>query len=607
MKKKYIRLVFGALSLLSFSAAKAQTYSSGDITAVAIPNMTHDSTTCSSTCMLMYNLTIANSFMNDSVKIVDTNTMSLIYATGNTTGTTPWTVMVPVPIFNSPMPDHMLMGGSMAMFFGPNIKIVCGPDTVYANNNFMLPVSDPCDYGDVSGKMYVDNNGDCTFNSGDVPLNGVQVNALATLTSTSGSFANATASSSAGTYTMTVQKSWMTNYTVALPSSYYFIFPATSCFSGAYTFTTLPQVNVDFPMQCTSNIDVQCGAGSPGNARPLLPFYMQPFVSNLGCDSASGTLTLVKDNRVTYNAALSSNPATYVSGDTLRWNYSNLTNLSSGAYWNSFASSIHLTPNSTVAIGDTLCFRVYANVPAGDVNAANNDQSFCIPVVASYDPNMKEVSPKGTGTQGYIPASTPTLSYTIHFQNTGTAAAYDVSVVDTFDTDVNINSLKIRGTSHNMTPEWIAPRVVKFKFQGINLPDSTSNEPASHGYVSFNINPNTGLAPGTQIKNKGYIYFDSNPAVITNTALNTIAIPTAVYAVTTPGNVNIYPNPATDRLYVENMNSGTITIVNAGGAVVMERAVSGKAELNISHLPAGIYILKAIDNNSTTVKRFTKL
>src|SRR5438105_3523423 len=93
-----------------------------------------------------------------------------------------------------------------------------------------------------------------------------------------------------GNYSMDVQQSWMTSYNVTIPTYYQFIFPSTTCSPTAYNFTTLPQSNVDFSLQCTSNIDVQCYVGSPGSARPNIPFYISPFVNNTGCDPASGTL-----------------------------------------------------------------------------------------------------------------------------------------------------------------------------------------------------------------------------------------------------------------------------------------------------------------------------
>ena len=127
---------------------------------------------------------------------------------------------------------------------------------------------------------------------------------------------------------------------------------------------------------------------------------------------------------------------------------------------------MHLTPDNTVNIGDTLCFFVKSSLLTTDLNPSNNEYTFCLPVVNSYDPNMKEVTPKGEGVNGNIPQTTSTLDYTIHFQNTGNALAYNVFIIDTLDADIDPKSLRILGNSHSMVPEWLTANVVKFNFNG---------------------------------------------------------------------------------------------------------------------------------------------
>ncbi|MGB1032612.1 MAG: DUF7619 domain-containing protein, partial [Flavobacteriales bacterium] len=65
-------------------------------------------------------------------------------------------------------------------------------------------------------------------------------------------------------------------------------------------------------------------------------------------------------------------------------------------------------------------------------------------------------------------------------------------------------------------------RVANFYFENIQLPDSNCCEPDSHGDFTYFIQMNDGLAPETRIENTAYIYFDNNPAVVTNTTWTTI-------------------------------------------------------------------------------------
>jgi uncharacterized repeat protein (TIGR01451 family) len=352
-------------------------------------------------------------------------------------------------------------------------------------------------------------------------------------------------------------------------------------------------------------MDVQCYAGSQGVVRPNIPFMLFPYVNNTGCNLASGTLKLVLDPNVVYNAGLSYNTPNSVSGDTLIWNYTDLTSLSNGAYWNSMMSSIHLTPNASVNIGDTLCFRIFTNLPAGDVDVTNNDYTICLPVVNSYDPNIKEVSPKGIGATGNIPVATNELTYTIHFQNTGNAPAINVSVIDTLDSDILPSSLRILGTNHVLYPEWMAPGVVKFSFYNINLPDSTSNEPASHGFVRFSVKLNVALPVGTVIQNKASIYFDSNPAIVTNTAINTLSNLSGIDDLADAEDlVSVFPNPTTNNFSVSfPSNTQQIQILNSLGQTVQSKIVENQMSAKFQLQGAGIYFIQITTDKQILTKK----
>ena len=167
--------------------------------------------------------------------------------------------------------------------------------------------------------------------------------------------------------------------------------------------------------------------------------------------------------------------------------------------------------------------------------------------------------------------------------------------------------MRILGTSHNMTPQWLTPHVVQFNYNNILLPDSGTNYAASQGEVRFSVALNASIPFGTQIKNTGYIYFDTNPAVVTNTTLNTIALPTSITQVTTGTSIKVYPNPATDQIVVENLNGGELSILNVNGSVMIrQNVVNNKTTIDVSSLPGGVYILKTVNNANTATIKFTK-
>ena len=605
MSKKLILIV---VALISFWGIRAQTYSSSRIHVTVVDSMSHDSTSCSCYSYTTYHITVDTSFAGDSLTLVDTAGGAL-WGAGvyhNTTGASPWIFLAPTEEIVGP-DMNVTPGGGYYDFNYPVIKVTTTLDTLryitlLVDSFWVLP----CQWGNVSGNVYIDYNSNCIFDSGDVEVNTASLR-ISTNYSTAGvsSFDNPLWGSP---YTVDLQKSWLINYNVALSPSFAFIFPFSPCFTTtSYTDSVLPRSGVDFPLKCTNLVDVQCYALSPERIRYLRSFYINPYVSNTGCDTVSGTLTLVKDSRTIYDPALTSFPPDTVHGDTLIWNYSQLTNVSNGAYWNSLFSNVHLSQDSTVAVGDTLCFRVYTNIPPTDVDPTNNDYTICLPVVYSYDPNSKSVVPPGTGPMGILPPGTDTLTYTLEFQNTGTDYAQNVVVIDTLDSHLNPQTLRILGTSALMTPQWLASNIVQFTYDNIMLPDSGTNEAASHGQVRFSIAMNAGVPAGTTIKNTGYIYFDTNPAVVTNTTNSTLSTPSATALPALPAGVRIFPNPSTDMLTIDGMDAGVISVQNMNGEVMISKAVSGNTmPLDVSRLPSGVYLLRAISNNQACTLRFTK-
>jgi len=138
----------------------------------------------------------------------------------------------------------------------------------------------------------------------------------------------------------------------------------------------------------------------------------------------------------------------------------------------------------------------------------------------SYDPNDIQVMPQGHSNHGYVPMGQE-LTYMIRFQNTGNDTAFMVDVLDTLATALDPLSFEMLASSHEVRYFVERNGALRFLFEDINLEDSTSNELASHGFVLFKVKPFGSVAAGTQALSTAHIYFDSNPAVVTNTVQTT--------------------------------------------------------------------------------------
>jgi len=466
--------------------------------------------------------------------------------------------------------------------------IVIGPDANADTAYYSIVVGDTC--GNINGKLYLDANSDCSYNAGETLFPGIPVllkqnnNVIAT------SYTDAT-----GDYAFSVPSGFTYDIVPALNISNYG-YNVTCPASGQYTNVSVPANGNDFGMICQPGFDLQTYLTGWG-FRPGFNGYVYPYALNTYCQPMNGQLELILDPLTNYVSAIPS--PTSISGDTLRWNFSNLSNSNYWWNWNSFSPQVTIYTPTSAQIGDTVCFTTNVTPTAGDVNTANNTYSTCYEVSNSWDPNMKEVNPNGDIAPGMY-----TMNYSIHFQNTGNDTAFNIFVLDTIDADLDSSTFQAIASSHPMQVDILSGNVVKFSFPNILLVDSTMNEPLSHGQIHYTISTNANLPVGTQIKNTAYIYFDYNPAIVTNTTINTIALLSAANEVSSDNFISIYPNPASTNVLViisEKQMGAELTLINALGQSVMKaKATQKEVNLDVRNLSPGIYNLMLNDGTQNT-------
>ncbi|MDX1651356.1 MAG: T9SS type A sorting domain-containing protein [Brumimicrobium sp.] len=235
---------------------------------------------------------------------------------------------------------------------------------------------------------------------------------------------------------------------------------------------------------------------------------------------------------------------------------------------------------------------------------------YCGVVTGSYDPNDKRGFPIGVSDQHYIKPNQQ-LQYIIRFQNTGTDTAFTVVIRDTLDTDLNIFTVKSGVSSHNYTFRKYGARVLEWTFDDIMLPDSTTDEPGSNGFITFTVDQVPDLPNGTVINNQADIYFDFNAPIITNETSHRIndmitSSPLEVEEIiNAEGNkITVYPNPNNGLLFIELEKITEpirYNITSINGQVVASGKLSQlKNVVDIQNLSSGLYLIQI--NNSETVK-----
>lgn len=111
-----------------------------------------------------------------------------------------------------------------------------------------------------------------------------------------------------------------------------------------------------------------------------------------------------------------------------------------------------------------------------------------------------------------------TASYLIRFQNVGTDTAYQIIIRDTLDPRFDLLSFNMIGASHNYDLVQDGSNIIRWYFDDIFLPDSSSGGSNSLGFVLFTIRPKTFLAPGQTIINRSCITFNQTNTTCTNEA-----------------------------------------------------------------------------------------
>ncbi|KAA3629119.1 MAG: T9SS C-terminal target domain-containing protein, partial [Bacteroidetes bacterium] len=222
----------------------------------------------------------------------------------------------------------------------------------------------------------------------------------------------------------------------------------------------------------------------------------------------------------------------------------------------------------------------------------------CQEVIGAYDPNDKNGYPKGVGEERFIDVGQD-VEYRIRFQNTGTDTAFTVIIEDVLSSHWDMESLRLGASSHPYELEIRGDDTLRFVFNNILLPDSTANEPASHGFIKFKISQQPELPLGTIIENEAAIFFDFNEPVITNTTVHRLGEDylgvVGVNSPVIPGlEVSVSPNPfsETTSIYLSGIEfeEAQLTLYNAQGMLVDQQSFStNKYSLNRGSLAGGIY------------------
>ena len=137
--------------------------------------------------------------------------------------------------------------------------------------------------------------------------------------------------------------------------------------------------------------------------------------------------------------------------------------------------------------------------------------------------------------------------------------------------------------------------------------DSTTNEPASHGFVKYNIYPAENVTPGDIIENEAQIYFDFNQAIATEIVYHEISdnlLSSIVLQSIKENDIEIlvFPNPVSSEAsikFAQDQLPGELNfaIYSLDGTMVLQQSIHASDRISCEAIPNGIYIIRFIIKN----------
>ncbi len=382
----------------------------------------------------------------------------------------------------------------------------------------------------------------------------------------------------------------ITTFTNALGKYYFNVDPdtydVTSLTESPWVLTTQATLEVevtsdnlivddnDFGVNATSEVigvDISLAHGTP-RCNMATRYWIN--YQNLSVIPINGEVVLELDELTPF---VSSSPEpTSIDGNTITWDYADLYPTSSSAI------SVNVQMPDETQMGNEILSSATITTTVGE-DTYTKENIVNEVITCSYDPNDKSVLPKGTTEFGVI-SKDAVPEYVIRFQNEGNAEAYDIEVRDQIDENLDISTLQVIGNSHDVEVFIEEDRWVSFMFKDIMLTYKDDDELESQGFIKYRIELNEDVLPNAPVNNYADIYFDFNPAIVTNNVLNT---------------VECYIVPETPVVSFEESEL-TITSILPAQWYFNEEAISEATNNSFDPADYGLYSVEVTDENGCT-------
>ncbi|NQY09868.1 MAG: T9SS type A sorting domain-containing protein [Flavobacteriales bacterium] len=474
-------------------------------------------------------------------------------------------------------------------------------------NDFGIEGSDiACGY--ISGFVFSDENGNEIYDAGDLPYKGALIQ-IGT-----GEF---TVSDGDGTYSFEYPKDQETTITmipVSNNENYYCsstnittveqVYPAGM---AGYTITLTTGndtiSDLDFGLNQSAPViasDARIVSVRPYSSRAGQDFKAWMDFKNYGNDNTNCVLRLEHDALISFNNA-SMTPKT-VAATYVEWEFSSL----SSYFGHCMEMQFHLDESATAGMelewtGSIGC-DLYDPCP-------NNNSMTRTVEVSSYQKSMTggvgfnsmEVFHSGDEDIDLISADSLDLSYVINYQNVSNDTVFNLTIVDTLPSYLDVTTISRPFSSHHHTMTIVDNNILVLQYDDIVLTDSTSDYLNSYGFAQFNIRMKKNVPYGETITNDAELVYNYNTTFKTNNVdLIIDDFVGAKKGIDETAKIRISSHKQSVR--VETADGGTATVYNTLGQQVMRKKMNqglNKFKLNRN----GIYLIKVTSKSESTTRK----
>ena len=268
-----------------------------------------------------------------------------------------------------------------------------------------------------------------------------------------------------------------------------------------------------------------------------------------------------------------------------------------------FALIVGLLTSASTAIAQTVNMDSYITLTVGSGKAIRLNFRAAAdgtPVRIVSGSNIQDITVGAGWYNGHYPSS-----FTVTAGSTTMTVYGDIIMFDCSKNGANLTAID---PSHNTQLEWLVCHGNKFSAQALDdifctLPDRTGKyrgviKPVFNSSSSYN---DTVLATNAQnaTSKNWYVQYADGTNIPTTTGKHKCSA-TDIADASAEQALTLYPNPVTDVLYL-SATARTIRIYNVYGIEVAHATDTDRVE--VSHLPAGVYTVKADGTVAKMVKR----